>query len=75
MTPLRAAMHLLNCKRCDDVVKLVDKLRRCECGQASGQLLNGTPMLTGAARLLEIPWPDYDNASAGEWQQWRLLKR
>jgi len=25
------AMKLLNCTRCDDVVKLVEKLRYCEC--------------------------------------------
>lgn len=68
-------MYLLNCKKCDDVVKLVDQLRRCECGHSSGQLLHEQPVLTGSARLVELPWTEYDNASAGDWQRWRIVKR
>lgn len=72
-------MKLLNCKKCDDVLKLVDKPRSCECGQSTGRVVMGTGeretvTTTGPARIFEIPWPEYDQASGGEWQQWRLVK-
>ena len=66
-------MLLLNCKSCDDVLKLVDKTRTCECGQSSGRLDNETPQVVGAlARLLNIPWEDYDSVAAGLERRWFL---
>ena len=69
-------MKLLNCRQCDDVLKLVDKLRSCECGRSTG-MLNGhePPVTTGPARVFEIPWPEYDQAAGGEWQRWRMVPR
>jgi hypothetical protein len=73
-------VKLLNCKKCDDVLKLVDKPRSCECGQSTGRTgpagAAGTETVTtsGPARIFEIPWQEYDQASGGEWQRWRLVK-
>jgi hypothetical protein len=70
-------MKLLNCRQCDDVVKLVDKVRSCECGRCTGVLdaVGGTLLVTGPARVFEIPWPEYDQAAGGEWQRWRMVPR
>jgi hypothetical protein len=57
-------MKLLNCRECDDVVKLVDKVRSCECGRCTGVLDTNeiTIVVTGPARVFEIPWFEYDQA-------------
>lgn len=69
-------MKLLNCKKCDDLVKLTDlRTRTCECGACTGMVdKRETPTVTGPARVFEIPWNEYDQAAAGEWQRWRLIK-
>ena len=67
-------MMLLNCTQCDDLLKLVDRVRTCECGRSSGHLTPPRPpVVTGPARLIEIPWEQYDLASGGHWQRWRLV--
>lgn len=70
-------MILLNCTHCDDLVVLAPTLRSCLCGRSSGQLkgLKGQekPVVTGPTRLAEIPWEEYDLASGGDWQRWRIL--
>lgn len=72
-------MKLLNCKRCDDLVKLVDKQRACECRQSTGRIVQVSGVesvdVTGPARVFEIPWQEYDQAAGGEWQRWRLVPR
>jgi hypothetical protein len=74
-------MKLLNCRQCDDVVKLVDKTRTCECGQSTGRMVKGTgaPLeattVSGPARVFELPWSEYDQAAGGDWQRWRMVPR
>lgn len=70
-------MKLLNCKRCDDVVKLVDnKTRSCECGLSSGRVdKQDIPDVTGPARVIELPWQEYDQASDGAWYRWRMVAK
>lgn len=69
-------MKLLNCKRCDDVVKLVDiRTRTCECGAASGKLEGDErATVTGPARVFVIRWEDYDGAMPGERKAWSVEK-
>lgn len=68
-------MILLNCKRCDDILKLSElRTRTCECGSCSGSLdKSGKVTTTGSPRLFEIPWTEYDLADkSGEWRRWRV---
>jgi hypothetical protein len=69
-------MMLLNCTHCDDLVALTDKPRSCVCGRSTGRMEGSqSPVISGTARLAEIPWEDYDGAASGEWRRWRLLPR
>jgi hypothetical protein len=59
-------MKLMNCTRCDDVVKLVDKIRFCECGMCQGVAgEDGSVDVGGAARVLTIAWETYDGLAEG----------
>ncbi len=84
--PAHPTMKLLNCRRCDDVVKLVEnKERSCECGSTRGKLQpevtrNGTVfaervLITGAERVLEISWEAYDGIAEGEVRDFGILPR
>lgn len=69
------AMYLLNCRACDDVVKLIEKERSCECGRSKGV---STPLLTattGPARTLVIAWEAYDGITEGESRPFTVLPR
>ncbi len=60
------ALLLLNCTRCDDVVKLVEKVRICECGGARGKASdNGEVEALGSARVLAVGWKAYDGLGDG----------
>jgi hypothetical protein len=75
--PLVDCMYLLNCRACDDVVKLVEKSRSCECGKSSG-LLNGVGglyWLIGPCRALAITWEAYDGITEGESRPFIVLPR
>lgn len=67
-------MKLLNCTRCDDILKLVDlRERRCECGACIGAVDKQEAVTaTGPVRVLEIPWTEYDQAMPGDWRRWRV---
>jgi hypothetical protein len=79
-------MILMNCTHCDDLVVLVDRPRSCICGRSTGSVPVGfaergahtaagdKPIVSGPARLVEIPWEEYDMASGGEWCKWRILR-
>ena len=71
------AMKLLNCTRCDDVVKLVETLRSCECECSSGKTeFGGTEVhLTGPARVLTIDWEVYDGLAEGNERPFGVLPR
>jgi len=61
-----AAMFLLNCRRCDDVLKLTELRQRvCECGQTHG-IMVGDQADTNGGRLIELSWEEYDLAAPGE---------
>lgn len=68
-------MYLLNCRNCDDVLRLGPHVRRCDCGQTSGHL-DGTripPIVEGFhARVLKIDWEQYDSAVPGETRRWQV---
>ena len=69
-------MFLLNCQSCDDVVKLVDKPRLCECGKSAGaHYANGTYVSSGPARVLSITWEAYDGITEGESRPFTVLPR
>jgi hypothetical protein len=69
-------MLLLNCLHCDDIVKLVENERRCECGHARGSLsMDPTPSVHGPARVLEITWEAYDGLAEGETRPITVLPR
>jgi hypothetical protein len=62
---IRRAMLLLNCTRCDDVVKLVEKERRCECGLTTGWHTDDQLVTGGPHRVLTIDWEVYDGFVEG----------
>jgi hypothetical protein len=73
-------MKLLNCRRCDDVVKLVEgKSRSCECGATTGSIQAAAGaervQLSGAGRVLEISWEAYDGIAEGEVRTFGVLPR
>ena len=68
-------LWLFNCPRCDDVHRIVERPRTCECGKVTALLdVNGTPVLTGKGRIWLIPWEEYDGAAPGETRRWMVAK-
>jgi hypothetical protein len=62
----KRALLLLNCTRCDDVVKLVEKVRICECGGTRGKVdEDGNVEALGSPRVLSIAWRVYDGLGDG----------
>lgn len=73
----RSPLLLLNCVRCDDIVRLVEAYRTCACGRTGGRI-----SLTGAvvdslvtARVLEIDWESYDGVAEGDPRNFTVLPR
>lgn len=65
---------MLNCLNCDDVLRLVEAERKCECGKSSGSCsARGAIATSGPVRVLQIPWEHYDRARPGEDQSWFVL--
>lgn len=62
---------LLNCRTCEDIVRLTDKIRTCECGSSRGRMTNlpegNEPHIQGSsARVLAMQFEDYDRLVPGE---------
>jgi hypothetical protein len=71
-----SSLLLLNCTRCDDVLKLVDTVRICECGGARGKIdAKGDPEALGSCRVLSITWEAYDGIQEGEPRPFTVLPR
>lgn len=67
-------LKLLNCRRCDDVLKLIEKERVCECGGCRGRVSEaGEVTATGSARVLTIGWEAYDGIEEGETRPFSVL--
>jgi len=61
-----APLLLLNCTHCDDVLKLVDQARSCECGRSRGAMQSDNrPSVTGPARVFTVAWEFYDGLCEG----------
>jgi len=62
---------LLNCRQCDDILKLVDTgTRACECARSSGTLRAGVAQTEGPCRVLAIDWEQYDGAAPRQPRTW-----
>lgn len=60
-------LYLLNCRNCEDIQRLTEKLRACECGKTRGQLARGEPNVEGVyGRLFAMQFEDYDRLGPGE---------
>ncbi len=73
-------MILLNCQSCDDVVRLTDQNRHCECRRSSGWVSSapsphGGAHITGPARVLSISWESYDGIIEGEQRPFTVVPR
>ncbi len=66
---------LLNCKSCDDILRLEeDHLRPCLCGQSTARPdARGQWIVAGPARLMSIPFEEYDGAIKGAPRKWFLV--
>ncbi len=71
-----ATFFLLNCRDCDDILRLEDGLRRpCMCGHSTAAFdSRGKVMVSGNARLIEISYEDYDSAAPGEPKRWKVVR-
>lgn len=72
-----SSMKLMNCTRCDDVVKLVETPRQCECGMSSGYVYpdDSGVSIFGPARVLTIAWEVYDGLGEGSQGRIGVLPR
>lgn len=61
---------LMNCRQCDDVLKLVGRIRVCECASSSGRESDGQALTDGPCRVLAIDWEQYDGAVPREPRTW-----
>lgn len=69
-------MKLLNCQSCDDVVRLTEQNRSCECRKSSGFLTNDRGLhVTGPARVLLVSWESYDGIAEGEQRPFTVIPR
>jgi len=67
------AMKLLNCTRCDDVIRVTTILRHCECRASSAVESPDGIKKDGPCRLLGIPWEEYDGAYPGAVRKFHVL--
>jgi hypothetical protein len=69
-------MKLLNCQSCDDVVRITDQNRFCECRRSSGFTTpdRGLQVL-GPARVLALSWEAYDGIAEGETRPFTVIPR
>jgi hypothetical protein len=73
-TSSETGILLLNCKSCDDILRLdEDHPRPCLCGASSARFVQKNWMLSGPARLMRISFEDYDGAIPGLALTWELL--
>lgn len=72
---MRTPLLLLNCRSCDDVVRLVESERACGCGAARGWALNDVMTLSPSARVIVISWEAYDGIAEGESRLFTVLPR
>ena len=63
---------LLNCRSCEDILRLTEKRRTCECGKSTGNMVKvkgggEEPHIDGTyARILAMQFEDYDRLVPGE---------
>ena len=73
---MKPSMKLMNCTRCDDVVKLVENPRNCECGLSRGCVtMDGDTDVFGPCRVLTIAWEVYDGLAEGIERPFGVLPR
>ena len=69
---------LLNCPKCEDVVRGVEgRTRQCFCGTCIITLDHESRVTVAprsVARVIEIPWTDYDGARPGSRGSWQMLE-
>jgi hypothetical protein len=76
---MEKAILLLNCLDCDDIVRALDNgaERFCMCKKASIALKPSDGSLrvtTGPARVLAIPYEEYDGAVPDEYKRWYVVR-
>ena len=73
MSKHREPIQLLNCRECDDILRLHEEQpRTCFCGKSAGRFDGKVFVVSGLARLLEISIEEYDRAAPGEDRKWRV---
>lgn len=71
----RSPIQLFNCRACDDIqAALEEQARTCFCGKSACRYDAKAKVfvVSGSARLLEIPIEEYDRAAPGEDRKWRV---
>jgi len=72
--PERGSILLLNCRSCDDILRLDEEHPRpCLCGASAARFIGGSFVLSGPARLLSISFEDYDGAAKGIPKRWEVV--
>ena len=68
---------LLCCSACDDVLRGVEgNVRRCACGRSKIELWHSGRVVASPddARLLLIPWEQFDGSRPGDRGTWTVLR-
>jgi len=66
-------VHLLNCRQCDDIVRLLEEMpRTCFCGKSAGRFTGKEFVLSGPCRTLLIELEEYDGAAPGKPRKWTV---
>lgn len=72
--PEPSGILLMNCHACEDILRLDERLSRpCLCGESTARFVGGKWILAGRARLIRIPYEDYDGAAPGVPKRWELV--
>lgn len=73
MSDHRAPILLLNCRHCEDILRLQEDLSRtCFCGKSAGRFIGKEFVISGPSRMIEIDIEEYDGAAPGEARKWRV---
>ena len=67
-------MKLLNCKACQDIVKLFKDERACQCGKSTGRYVNDRMVeFAGPARVISMQSLDYHRGEFGVNYPWYFI--
>jgi hypothetical protein len=66
-------IQLLNCRICDDILRVHEEMpRTCLCGKSAARYTGKEFSFTGSCRILIIDIEEYDGAAPGKPRKWTV---